>query len=215
MALPFSQSEFLQVFAAYNMAIWPFQVVAAALGFLAIVLLVRRRPWTDRAISAVLVVFWSIMGVGYHWTYFAAINSAAYLFGALFLLAALAFLVEGVIRGRVRFTPQPGLRGWLATALIAYAFVVYPLLGLIFTHPYPETPLFGVAPCPTTIFTLGFLLLAHAPSRWLLVAIPLAWSLVGGSAAFLLGVPQDLGLIAAAVLWIVGWLHRPDLAPAK
>jgi hypothetical protein len=38
--------------------------------------------------------------------------------------------------------------------------VVYPLLGIRFGHSYPRAPLFGVAPCPTTIFTFGLLLWA-------------------------------------------------------
>jgi hypothetical protein len=60
----------------------------------------------------------------------------------------------------------------------------------------PRAPAFGV-PCPTTIFTAG-LLLATPLSRWLLV-IPIVWSLVGGSAAFLFGMTPDLMLFATAV----------------
>jgi hypothetical protein len=93
--------------------------------------------------------------------------------------------------------------------LVVYSFVVYPLVGLLVTHPYPETPLFGVAPCPTTIFTLGLLLLVRHPRPWVPALIPLLWSVIGGSAAFLLDVPQDLGLLAAAILWLVGSLIRP------
>ncbi len=53
----------------------------------------------------------------------------------------------------------------------------------------------GITPCPVTLFTFGVLLLTSAPgSRWLLI-FPLAWSLVGGSAAFMLGVPQDWPLL--------------------
>lgn len=203
MILPFSSAEFLQVFAAYNAAIWPMQFVAAGLGVLAVMLLVRRSKWADRAIAAVLCIFWLAMAIGYHWTYFSTVNDAAYVFGALFVLAALVFLVEGVIRGRMNFAIIPGLRSWFAAALVAYSFVIYPLLGLLVTHPYPETPLFGVAPCPTTIFTLGLLLLVRHPRPWIPALIPLLWTVIGGSAAFLLDIPQDFGLIAAAILWVV------------
>jgi hypothetical protein len=49
------------------------------------------------------------------------------------------------------------------------------------------------------------LLLAH-PVRWLTLAIPVLWSLLGGSAAFLLDVPQDWfllfsGPLAVGLLW--------------
>ncbi|HSS65575.1 MAG TPA: DUF6064 family protein [Gammaproteobacteria bacterium] len=211
MFLPFTRSEFLQVFVAYNNAIWPFQILAAVLGVLAIVLLLWGTRESDRVITGVFFFFWLTMAVGYHWLFFAQINDAAYLFGALFLLASAIFLVEGVIRNRIHYTIVSGLRGWLAAALILYAFVIYPLFGLLITHPYPQTPLFGVAPCPTTIFTLGFLLLVEHPRPLLLAAVPLLWSLIGGSAAFLLAVPQDLGLLAAALTWIAGSFSRGSI----
>ena len=202
MSLPFTHSEFLDVFVAYNNAIWPFQIFAAMLGALAILLLLWGPRGSDRSIAAILFFFWLTMAIGYHWLFFSEINAAAYPFGALFLLAAAIFLLEGVLRDRIHFTLESGIRGWSAAALIAYSFVFYPLLGLLVTHPYPQTPLFGVAPCPTTIFTLGFLLLAQYPRPLLLAAIPLLWSIIGGSAAFLLNVPQDSGLLAAAALWL-------------
>lgn len=47
-------------------------------------------------------------------------------------------------------------------------------------------------------------------TRWLL-AVPLLWTVVGGSAAVMLSVPQDYGLIVAGLL-VVGvalgrWRH--------
>jgi len=202
MELPFTRTQFLQVFAEYNQGIWPLQILAVALGFVAVALIFSRRRWAGRGIAGVLVLLWAFMGVGYHGLFFARINPAAYLFAGLFLVAASIFLVEGVVRNRIRFAFATGVRGWLAMALLAYALVVYPILGLLKTHPYPETPLFGVAPCPTTIFTLGLLLLAAHPRPLMLAAVPLTWSVIGGTAAFLLKVPQDLGLIAAAFIWV-------------
>ncbi len=209
MGLPFTRTEFLQIFAAYNAAVWPLQFAAAGLGLLALVLLFWRPSGANRAIAAVLCSLWSVMAIGYHWTFFSAINNAAYAFGALFLLAGVIFLIEGVVRGRMDFNVFPGFRGWVAALLVVYAFAVYPIVGLLVTHPYPETPLFGVAPCPTTIFTLGLLLWVRHPRPWVLAAIPLLWGAIGGSAAFLLDVPQDLGLIAAAVLWVGASIVRP------
>ena len=61
----------------------------------------------------------------------------------------------------------------------------------------------GITPCSVTIFSLGLLRLAGPMPRGLL-GIPCLWSLVGGSAAFLLGVPQDWVLLLAgiAALWM-------------
>jgi hypothetical protein len=210
MDLPFTRAEFLQIFADYNEAIWPAQFGAAILGLLTISMLFWRPTWADRFITAVLALFWSLMGIGYHWSLFTTINNAAYAFGALFLLAAVIFVVEGVIRNRIRFHLVPGIRGWAAGGLILYAFVIYPVVGLTLTHPFPQTPLFGVAPCPTTIFTLGLLLIAQHPKPLVIGGIPLLWSVIGGSAAVLLDVRLDLGLFAAGIAWVAGFLLRPE-----
>ena len=208
MPLPFTKAEFVDVFVAYNTAIWPLQGVAAALGLVTIGLLAYRPSWAARSISAILAIFWLVMGVGYHWSFFAAINPAAYLFSGLFIIAALIFLLEGAIRNRIQFRGFQGNRARLASLLIVYGFVLYPLLGLIVTHPYPATPLFGVAPCPTTIFTLALLIIAQYPRPWVLGSIPLVWSLIGGSAALLLDVPADWGLFVAALAWIYVTVSR-------
>lgn len=206
MSLPFTRSQFLEVFAAYNEAIWPLQIVAALLGLIAMTLLYWRTAWAGRAIAGVLSVLWLVMGIGYHWLHFADINKAANAFGTLFVLQALVFIVEGFIRGRMTFVFSSDFRSWLAALSFVYAFAVYPPLGLFVTHPWPGTPLFGVAPCPTTIFTLAFLMLLRHPHPWSVAAIPLFWSIIGGSAAFVLEVPQDLGLLAAALFWAIGSL---------
>jgi hypothetical protein len=215
MALPFTRPEFLQIFADYNTAIWPLQIVAWALGFFAAACLLARPGWADRAVATTLGFFWLIMAVGYQVSFFSAINPAAYVFGALFLLVALAFLIEGTVRNRLHFTETRGPRGSLAAGTMIYALLIYPLLGLVLTHPYPQTPLFGVAPCPTTIFTLGILMLLDYPHRWWLAAIPLLWGIVGGSAALLLDMPQDWGLPTAALAWIAATMvpagsHPPE-----
>jgi hypothetical protein len=76
---------------------------------------------------------------------------------------------------------------------------VYPLLSVALGHGFPTVPTFGL-PCPTTIFTLGLLWWLRGGHVRILLVIPLLWSAVGGSAAFALGVPQDLGLLVAGVV---------------
>jgi hypothetical protein len=134
--------------------------------------------------------------------FFSPINSAAYGFGLLFICAGILFLVEGVVRRRVEFEWAGGVRGWFAATLIVYGLIVYPSVSLLWLHAYPAMPLFGVAPCPTTIFTLGVLLLSRYRRPLALSGIPLVWSVIGGSAAILLHVPQDWGLFIAAAAWL-------------
>jgi hypothetical protein len=75
-------------------------------------------------------------------------------------------------------------------------------------------PLFGV-PCPTTLFTIGALLIARDAVPRTFAIIPLAWAIVGGSAAFLFGITTDLVLLLAGVLLLVstmGAKHRVRIA---
>lgn len=199
--LPFTTEQFLAVFASYNEAIWPIHIAAYGLALIALGAAACPGAHTHRLIFAVLGLFWIGNGAGYHFWQLSAITPAAWLFGTAFLVQSALFLHEawGQAPFGFRFGIEP--RRLAGAAFIAYAAVVYPLIGPFFGHAWPQAPYFGVAPCPTVIFTFGILLLADkdrvAPG---LVLIPFAWSLVGGSAALLLGVPEDYGLLIAGLL---------------
>jgi hypothetical protein len=102
------------------------------------------------------------------------------------------------VKRRLHFSIENDTRGWLASALIAFALLLYPALGWLAGHRYPAIPTFGL-PCPTTIFTIGVLLHARGEVPRSVFVVPILWSLVGSSAAFVLGVYQDLGLLVAGV----------------
>lgn len=63
-------------------------------------------------------------------------------------------------------------------------------------------------PCPTTIFPAGLLLLA-TPRNKALAIVPMIWSLIGGSAAFLLGVTSDYALLVAGAL-LIGFVFQEE-----
>ena len=204
MSLPFSQTEFFAVLAAYNLAVWPAQIVLE-LGALTVVWLVLRRSpdagvWT----SAVLAVLWAWTGIAYHWAFFTTINPAAWAFGALCLAAAVAFAWFGVVRRSIVLSPRFGRRALLGWAFVAFAIVLYPALSIATGHRYPELPTFGL-PCPTTIFTVGVLMLATRETPRSVYVGPAIWSAIGASAAFLLSVYADLGLLlsGAAAGWAI------------
>ncbi|RUV85678.1 hypothetical protein EOA75_27170 [Mesorhizobium sp. M1A.F.Ca.IN.022.07.1.1] len=198
--LPFTGGQFLANLVAYNEAIWPVQLAAFAIGILAMVLLIWRPRMADRLIAAVLAVMWLWTGAAYHWLHFAEINPAAYIFAALFVVQTAVLGYAGVGKGQLSFRLYSGTAASVGISLIAYAAVLYPVLGIWTGHAYPEMPVFGVTPCPVTIVTLGFFLLAKPPVSPWLFAIPLIWSLIGGSAAFLLGMPQDWLLLMSGVI---------------
>jgi len=198
--LPFTSEQFLTVLVNYNNAIWPIQIAAYLLGGISIALLFQRTPGSDRIIASILAVIWLWTGIGYHGLSFSVINKAAYLFAALFVVQGCYVIYTGVYRYQLRFGLRPGLAKWVGAVFVAYAAIVYPLIGVATGHSYPEMPMFGVTPCPVTIFTFGLLLLTVRPvPRWLFV-VPFVWSLIGGSAAILLNVPQDWLLLVSGCI---------------
>lgn len=205
---PFSIEQFLEVFQSYNLAIWPAQLVAYVLGIAAVVLALRKTPYGDCLISAVLAVFWLWMGGVYHLAFFTSINTAAYLFGAAFLMQGLLFLIFGCYKHRLSFRAARNGYGITGGLLILYAMLIYPLLGIFFGHAYPYAPMFGVAPCPATIFTFGLLLWTDKQVPKGLLIIPGLWTLVGSTATLFLGVREDAGLLVAGVVGIALLIQR-------
>jgi hypothetical protein len=200
MSLPFTIREFLDVFARYNNAIWPFQLVMTAAAVGAVVLALR--GGSGRLVGTYLAAQWVWTGVAYHWLFFSPLNPAARGFAVLWVAGALAFLWAGIWKGRLAFRTDNRPRRAVGAVLIAYALVIYPILGHFDGRAYPFSPTYG-APCPVTILTFGLLWLARPPlPRYLLVA-PALWAAVGGSAAFALQVTEDLGLVVAGLSGIV------------
>ncbi len=199
MEIPFTIEQFFDVFGSYNTAIWPVQVLAYMLGIAALVLAFRENKLLARIVSGILAFFWIWMGVFYHIVHFSVINPAAWIFGVFYILQGLLFFLVGTIFGRLAFRLNLKPFPIIGSCFILYATVAYPLLGLSFGHSFPRAPMFGVAPCPTTIFTFGILLWATKSVPTYLLIIPLLWSIVGMSAAVNLRVPQDYGLVVAGV----------------
>lgn len=203
MSLPFTVEQFFAVFAAYNTAIWPVQVLAYALGLAAVGALWSSSLTGKRVILSILGIFWGWNGIVYQSVFFAPINPAAKGFAAAFVLQAILFAASAIARNRLQFKFRLDLRSFLGMGLIFYALLIYELLGYAAGHGLMTGPLFGVAPCPTTIFTLGMLLMAEGGLAVWLAVIPVLWALIGSSAAVLLGVPEDFGLAVAAMVLLV------------
>jgi hypothetical protein len=210
MNLPFTTEQFLTVFEQYNLAIWPMQLVAYALGLGAVWLAIKPVRHSDRVIGAILAFFWLWMGAVYHLLFFRPINGAAAVFGALFIVQAVVWLRVGVTRPGLKLRIGSDARSILGALFVVYAMVIYPIVGTLLGHAYPRSPVFGVAPCPTTIFTFGLLLWTAARVPKYVLAIPLVWSVVGFSAALTLGIREDVGLLVAGLVCtaVLVWRDR-------
>lgn len=200
------------MFELHNAAFWPLHFATLAAG-LAIILLVLRRPsrrglW----VALILAALWAFIGRTFLWNRYAAINWAivyvAPAFGAQALLLAIAAARGGLVLDR------KGASAWLGVLLMAIGIVAYPLLPPLFERPWRSAEVFGIAPDPTAIATLGVLLTASGRLAPLLSAIPLLWLLLSGLTLRTMSDPQAwLPLLTAGTAVAVLALRR--LIPAK
>ena len=198
--VPFSRDVFLGLFERYNAAVWPGHLVAYAVAVLILLSAVRQQRGNGPLIAAALAAAWVWSGIVFHMTHFATLVWAAWAFGAAFVLQGLLFLVSGVLRDRLAFRFEGGIAGWAGLGLAVFAMAGYPVVGVLAGQSLAQTAPFGLAPCPTAIFTLGILLLAEPPVPLHLLVIPVLWAVVGGAIGWVLDMPRDLALPIAAVL---------------
>lgn len=210
--MPFTQTQFFDVFRQYNQTVWPAQWVLNALALIAIMLAVRGSARSSRLVSLIVAALWMWMGIAYHLVFFAKINPAAMAFGAMFIAEAIMVLWLGVVKDAVHFRPRRDTSGVVGALLLTHALVLYPALGFLLGRRYPENPTFGL-PCPTTIFTFGLLLWSDAKLPLRIVVIPAVWALIGFSAARSLSVTEDYGLLIAGIVGsaLIMLRRRPGL----
>lgn len=200
-ALPFDHDQFLDVFASYNESWWPAVLALWAGSALIVGLWMAGRPGVERLVWVLLALQWAWSALAYHALLFSAINPMAPLFALLFLAEAALLVLFGLVRGTLRLPPPMTGRQRLGAAFACYA-VLYPAINLATGLHLPRMPTFGV-PCSTVLLTAGFLLAATPSAAPVVLAVPVVWSFLGGSAAFLLAIWADLALplAGAALAW--------------
>jgi len=209
--MPFSRDAFLDVFATYNDAFWPAALMLWFATLIAFILHPSERATTG-GVFGLLAIQWAWSGLAYHASIFSQINPAAWLFAALFVTQAGLLAWHGIEDQRLEFSSDHSIQVVIGYALVAYG-LLYPVLALAGGHAYPRVPTFGV-PCPTAIVTAGFLTLLRGRVPVTLAIVPLIWAAIGGSSAFLLGVPADLGLVVAGTVLAYRTFSTSAAAPA-
>ena len=76
--MPFTANEFLDVFAAYNQAVWPFAAILWLLTALVCGALVLGTSIRGSLLRFLLAAHWLWAGLVYHAWFFTAINPAAW-----------------------------------------------------------------------------------------------------------------------------------------
>jgi hypothetical protein len=200
--LLFSAHTYYRLFEIYNAAIWPAQIVTIGLGLTILALL--RRAALDvrrgRVIAAILAACWLFIAIAFHAHRYATINTAAVYFAWAFGLEAALLIWMGIVRGRLLFEWPVDAAGRIGLCVFLFALVVEPLVGPLLGRGWKQVEIFGVAPDPTAIATLGILLLARGRGRWLLMVIAAIWCVITGAFLLAMKAPDAWIPPVAAVL---------------
>lgn len=212
--LLFSPRTYWRLFELENAALWPLPLIALLLGLALPILLLRRQPATDRAAALLLAAAWAWVGWSFLWQRYAAVNWAAAYLAPLFGLQALLFVWLAVRREGLRLREDLDRQAAAGFALIGYALLLHPLTALIAGRPLAGAEVFGIAPDPTAILTLGIALLQPpGGARRLLFLVPSLWLVASTATLLTLEAPE--GWIPAATLTIAAALGLLGLRTAR
>lgn len=199
--------ELLQVFASYNGDIWPMQLVAYALGVVALIAGVRSTRYSSKVVSGVLAFFWLWIGLVFSTVYFPRATPLAWLYVLMFVPQGVIFVLSGIFRRGLSFGFKPGLYGAVGWVFVLYAMVGYPAIEYLLGRGFPRLLSFGLVPCPTTVFTVGMLLWTDRRVPKYVLVIPLV-SALSGVLPVSLGIMEDLGLLLSGLAATAMILYR-------
>ena len=203
--LLFSPRTYYRLIERYNVALWPAQILTIGLGLLILDLLRRRAAWQGRIISIILALSWTWVAAAFLWARFATINWAVIYLLPFLAIEVLLLVWIGVIRRRLSFAFSADVPGILGIGLFIFSLVFYPTLAPLVGRTWRQAEVFGMAPDPTVIGTLGLVLLTgrHRP-RWDLLVVPVLWCLISGATLFAMAAPESWVPPTAAVLSLLG-----------
>jgi hypothetical protein len=191
---------FLNNVSAYNVSIFPMQIITLAVAvILTYLLFVRPSTGVNKLIKAYLSLtfVWFVLMFPFEGVFKIA-------FGLVHIVIAILFFID-IFTGKIEFKfPETSGKRYFMFFLIFSAFAFYPLIEYMSGHLYPKILLFGVAPCPTIIFSLA-LLIGAVPKVGKLIFILLIFSAIssGLSAPIMLGVWADLLLLVSGIYGLI------------
>jgi hypothetical protein len=204
--LLFSPRVYWRLFELHNQALWPLPPATLALSIAALALTILRPRRSGRSVAILLAIAWAWVGWSFVWERYATINWTAAYAAPLFAIEALMLATVGLNRLAFERRSARSVGGILLVALS----LGYPLLAPVFGRPWQGAEVFGIAPDPTAIATLGFLLMARGRFVPVLYPIPLLWCLASGLTLWAMADAQ--AWILALVLTILALAHAFAMA---
>jgi hypothetical protein len=198
--LLFSPRTYYRLIERYNAIVWPAHVITLGLGLGVLGLLRRPTAWRGRMISSIIAILWAWIAWAFLWERYSTINWAAIYLIPLFVIEVLLLGWHGVVRRGLSFHVRGDAPGILGVVLLSMSLTVYPTLAPLLGRTWYQAEVFGIAPDPMVIATLGLVLLAEGRVRWELQAVPVLWCLISGLTLWAMGSPEAVILASVALL---------------
>jgi len=201
----------LEAYATFNQGAWPLWLFWYGLAAIAVVLLLRSNRLASRFASAFLGAYSIWIGVVFFWILFAPISPNAWFVGIAFLFQGALFFWAGVVRSDLKFEPTRTAGAMFGAVAIAYVLVFYPVAGALEGHPFPGEPIFGISPCATAMFMVGFLLWSRPRLPTYLLFVPLGWAFTAWINMIPMTIWQDafgLPILAIGGVALLIWRDR-------
>jgi hypothetical protein len=204
--LLFSPRVYWRLFELHNAALWPLQVATLAAGFIIMLLIARRPKISTRWVPLIIAVLWMFVGQSFLWNRYATINWAAVYIAPAFVIQGALLLIASVTNA-LAFDQRRPANG-IGYLILSFALVGQPLLAPLQGRGWASSEVFGIAPDPTVMATLGVVLLARGRFAPWLLPIPMLWCLLSGMTLQTMGEPQAWVPYSAVALAAAAWLWR-------
>lgn len=202
--LPFSEATYQRLFELYNKRFWLAVLIGLAMGLWLLRMLYRPAA-PLRLACGILGVCWLWIAWAFFWESYAPLMWAAGYWAIAFAAQGVLLLALAAAAPRCTGFCSGVSRTRIGQGLLVFAVLLMPLLGLLGHQPWNGLGLFGSAPDPTAVATLGLLMRLERPRLGLLLmVVPALWSLFSGLTQLALDDPLWPLLPAAAVVAIAG-----------
>ena len=176
--LIFSPDSFFKLFELANQTLWPTQIASACLVAIAIFLLYKRHPYTQKFILVWLGLVWCFVAYSYFAKYYRQIFIYAHHISYFYYAQACLLFLFALLPSDNAETIITKRRIVLGSGFILYGLCIHPMVSaLIWNQKLIGIEVFSIAPDPTAIATIGFILLLPIKGYFLLMVIPLTWLL--------------------------------------
>jgi len=211
--LLFSPRVYWRMFELHNEAFWPVHIAAMLLGVGILAFVIYPHLRSRQGVAAMLALAWLWVAWSFLWTRYSTINWAATYAAAAFALEALLLFGVFGLSGGVTFPETSSARSKIGLALFLFALFCYPAIAVLSGRSFRAAEVFGIAPDPTAIATLGILALGRGKAILLLLPVPFAWCLASWATLHVMNSSAAWIPLIAAVLALASYLRR-SIRPA-